>query len=90
LPTLGCCSEKTPDSGPQNGRLFVNITLTVPDISCDHCKTTIEGAISQLTGVDSVTVDVEGRTVALDFDEDDVTLPEIVAALDDVGYEVSP
>jgi copper ion binding protein len=68
----------------------VNITLTVPDISCDHCKTTIEGAISQLTGVDSVTVDVEGRTVALDFDEDDVTLPEIVAALDEVGYEVSP
>jgi copper chaperone CopZ len=43
-----------------------------------------------LTGVDSVTVDVEGRTVALDFDEDDVTLPEIVAALDEVGYEVSP
>jgi copper ion binding protein len=68
----------------------VNITLTVPDISCDHCKTTIEGAISQLTGVDSVKVDVEGRTVALDFDEDDVTLPEIVAALDEVGYEVSP
>jgi copper ion binding protein len=68
----------------------VNITLTVPDISCDHCKTTIEGAISQLTGVDSVTVDVEERTVALDFDEDDVTLPEIVAALDEVGYEVSP
>jgi copper ion binding protein len=68
----------------------VNITLTVPDISCDHCKTTIEGAISQLTGVDSVKVDVEGRTVALDFDEEDVTLPEIVAALDEVGYEVSP
>ena len=66
----------------------MNTTLNVPDISCDHCKDTIEGAVGQLEGVETVQVDVEQRTVAVAFDETEISLPQIVAAIDEVGYEV--
>ena len=67
----------------------MNTTLNVPDISCNHCKDTIEGAVGQLEGIETVQVDVEQRTVAVAFDETEISLPQIVAALDEAGYEVA-
>ncbi len=40
------------------------ITLSVPDISCAHCKSSIEGAVSKLDSVDRVDVSIDARTVA--------------------------
>lgn len=62
--------------------------LTVPDISCGHCKASIEGAVGALSGVESVTVDIEPQTVSLSFDDGRVDLAEIKAAIEAVGYEV--
>jgi copper chaperone len=67
----------------------VNTTLNVPGISCDHCKSTIQGAVGQLEGIETVQVDIEQRTVAVVFDDAEVSLPQIVAALDEAGYEVA-
>jgi copper chaperone len=67
----------------------VNTTLTVPDISCNHCKDTIEGAVGQLEGIETVQVDVAQRTVAVAFDETEISLPQIVATIDEAGYEVA-
>ena len=33
-------------------------TLSVPDISCDHCQRTIEAALGRLPGVHTAAVDV--------------------------------
>lgn len=63
-------------------------TLNVPDISCGHCKSSIEGAVTGLPGVNSVVVDIEGKTVALDLTESAV-VTEIVEAIEDQGYEVA-
>jgi copper chaperone len=65
------------------------VILNVPAISCEHCKTTIEGAVNQLDGVSKAEVDIDRRTVVVDFDENQVTLQEIVDAMDEVGYEVA-
>lgn len=62
--------------------------LSVPDISCEHCKTSIEGAVGGLDGVRSVTVAIEPKTVAVDFDETATDLTEITAAIEAVGYEI--
>lgn len=67
----------------------MNTTLNVPGISCDHCKDTIEGAVGQLEGIETVQVDIEHRTVAVAFDDTEISLPQIVAALDEAGYEVA-
>lgn len=63
-------------------------TLTVPEIHCGHCKQSIEGAVGDLAGVESVTVDIEPRTVSLVFDDQTVGLSEIKAAIEAAGYEV--
>jgi len=64
-------------------------TLSVPDISCGHCKTSIEGAVGPLDGVDLVDVAIDERTVAVGYDGTDETLAAIVAAIEGQGYEVT-
>lgn len=63
-------------------------TLDVPDISCGHCKMSIEAAVGDLAGVEKVEVAVEEKTVDLSFD-DSVTLDQIIAAIEEQGYDVS-
>ena len=62
-------------------------TLNVPEIHCGHCKMSVEGALDLLDGVDSATVDVPTATVRVTF-EPPVTLDDVVAAIEDQGYEV--
>lgn len=64
-------------------------TLSVPDISCGHCKTSIEGAVSELDGVDKVEVNIDARTVDIAFDDDTVARDAIVGAIEEQGYEVA-
>lgn len=61
-------------------------TYSVPGISCGHCKSAIEGEVGQLDGVQTVNVDVDSKTVAV---EGDATDEAIAAAIDEAGYEVA-
>jgi copper chaperone len=62
-------------------------TISVPEIHCDHCKMSIEGAVGALEGVAKAEVDVPSATVAVSFDAP-TSLEAIVAAIEDQGYEV--
>jgi copper chaperone len=64
-------------------------TLSVPDISCGHCKSSIEGAVGPLDGVELVEVAIDERTVAVDFDGTDGTYSAIIDAIEGQGYEVA-
>jgi copper chaperone len=64
------------------------IKLDVPDISCDHCKMSIEGAVGKLAGVTTVAVSVDDRTVDVSF-ADSLTQADIVSAIEEQGYEVA-
>jgi copper chaperone len=66
---------------------MTEITLSVPEIHCNHCKMAIEGAVGPLPGVARATVDVPSATVALSF-QGPATLPQIVAAIEGQGYAV--
>ena len=68
---------------------MTQITLSVPDISCNHCKMSIEGAVGPLDGVAKAEVNIEGRSVDVEYDPDTVDLDAIVAAIDEQGYEVA-
>ena len=68
---------------------MTQITLNVPDISCNHCKMSIEGAVNALSGIESAVVDIEGRSVAVSFDDSAQNLDAIVTAIEEQGYEVA-
>jgi copper chaperone len=64
-------------------------TLSVPEISCEHCVKTINGALSDLPGVEAVATDIPTKTVTLRYDPSQVTLETVEATLDEEGYTVA-
>jgi copper chaperone len=64
------------------------LTVFVPEIHCDHCKHSIEGALAPLPGVRWARVDVEERTVTVALDGSGVDRSLLVAAIEEQGYEV--
>ncbi len=61
-------------------------TYSVPDISCGHCKSAIEGEVGALDDVTSVNVDIDARTVTVDGSVSDA---DVHAAIEEAGYEVA-
>ena len=60
-------------------------TWTVPDISCQHCVDAITAEVTKVGGVSGVRIDLDAKTVAVDGGDDG----EIVAAIDEAGYDVA-
>jgi copper chaperone len=63
-------------------------TISVPEIHCDHCKTSIEGALASIGGVQGAAVDIPARTVTVTYDEASVDRGDLVEAIEQQGYEV--
>ena len=61
--------------------------FTIPEISCGHCKETIESIVSSLDNVETVNVDIDQKSVAVNSSSDlDLTL--VSRMLDEQGYTV--
>lgn len=69
--------------------MTTRITLDVPDISCGHCKSAIEGALAPMDGIDSAEVAIDARTVDVAYDDGAVGLEAIITAIEDQGYDVA-
>ena len=82
-------SGTRPASQQRKAEPMTQITLSVPDISCGHCKSSIEGAVAPLEGVDTAVVAIDDRNVAIAYDGSEATMDAIVAAIDEQGYEVA-
>lgn len=65
------------------------VTLTAPDISCEHCQRTIEQEVGSLNGVQSVSVDVPTQQVNVTYDPAHTSRDQIVAKLDEEGYPIA-
>ena len=68
---------------------MTKITLSVPDISCDHCKQSIQGAVGKLEGVNTVNVHIDPRTVDVEFDDNRVNRESIVKSIEGQGFPVA-
>jgi copper chaperone len=65
------------------------VTLYVEGMSCSHCVNSIEGNVSQMSGVESVKVHLADGKVDVTFDSNEVSLKEIANGIEDQGYEVT-
>ncbi|MCL4434663.1 MAG: cation transporter [Actinobacteria bacterium] len=64
------------------------IEISVPGISCAHCKSSIEGALRPVAGVDQAVVDVSTKTVAVSYGSP-ATLDAITEVIENQGYDVA-
>ena len=64
-------------------------TLSVPDISCEHCERTITEALSPVDGVRSVKVDIPAKAVIVDYDDATVGVERFKELLKDEDYPVA-
>jgi copper chaperone len=60
----------------------------VPEVHCDHCKTSLEGAVGDLQGVSRVEVSVPDATIEVSFEENAVDLDTIKKTIEEQGYAV--
>jgi len=68
--------------------MTTDTTLQVPEVHCDHCKTSLEGAVGDLAGVSRVEVSVPDATIDVSFDESSVDLDAIKKTIEEQGYAV--
>lgn len=64
------------------------VNLQVEGMSCGHCVKAVEGSVGELAGVSTVKVDLENKSVAVEFDASKVSLDTIKETIDDQGYDV--
>ena len=65
----------------------MTIRFTVPEISCDHCKSTIIDTLSTVEVIELVEVSVETKDVTLKSSEE-IDLDLVKSLLDKQGYTV--
>lgn len=70
------------------GGEIVRKQFNVPGMSCQHCVMAITNSLKQLKGVNDVTVDLDKKTVDVEYDENTVTESAMINAIEEVGYDV--
>lgn len=66
------------------------VTLNVEGMSCQHCENRVKKAVSGLTGVTGVEVDLKKNTVTVEYDPAGASEQDLRNAIEDQGYEVLP
>ena len=61
-------------------------TYSVDGMSCEHCVHAITSEVTQVTGIETVTVDLDAKAVTVNGDPIDDAA--IRAAIDEAGYTV--
>ena len=65
----------------------MNVVFTVPEISCGHCKGTIESTLNNVESIESVSVDIEKKSVEV-ISSSDLDMMNVSQLLDEQGYTV--
>jgi copper chaperone CopZ len=67
---------------------MANTVLNVPDISCEHCERAITSALTPISGVRTVRVDIPGKQVHVVFDDAQVSIDQMKNVLEEEDYPV--
>ena len=65
-------------------------TFRVPDMECTNCAMHLEGLEDELPGVKRITASYRKQTMEVDFDESRVSIDQIIAAANAIGYHPEP
>ncbi|CAM4108477.1 copper ion binding protein [Paenibacillus alkaliterrae] len=65
---------------------MANTVMKVEGMTCGHCVSAVEKAVSDAGA--SGKVDLAGKKVTVEYDEAKVTIEAVKAAIEDQGYDV--
>lgn len=63
-------------------------TLKVEGMTCNHCKAAVEGALTQLDGVESAIVSLQDHRVDVIYN-DKISKQAMIEAIEEQGYDVN-
>ena len=67
---------------------MITAKLNVEGMSCEHCVKAVTNAVNTLPSVSGVDVDLSTKTVTFEHDPEKTTIENIIAAIEDQGYDV--
>jgi len=62
--------------------------IKVEGMSCEHCVKAVTNAVNSVTGIGSVSVDLDAKTVTVEYDAAKTSLESIKMEIEDQGYDV--
>lgn len=63
--------------------------INIDGMTCGGCVKSVDSALTQLDGVQSVEVDLEGNKAAVTYDSSAVAVDAIVEAIEDAGFDAA-
>ena len=63
-------------------------TIKVEGMTCQHCVETITDALNNITGLNTVNVDLVKKEVSVKFNENETELKKISDKIIEVGFEL--
>jgi len=66
--------------------MMANAKLRVTGMTCGHCQAKVEKALKGISGVYTAVVDLPDGEAEIDFDDDSVTIDQLVKAIGRAGY----
>ncbi|MCT4775836.1 MULTISPECIES: copper chaperone CopZ [Exiguobacterium] len=63
-------------------------TLKVEGMTCNHCKAAVEGALTELDGVESAIVSLQDHRVDV-IHNDKISKRAMIEAIEEQGYDVN-
>lgn len=58
-------------------------TLSIPDMTCGHCRASVTDALSRLQGISAVDVDLSAKTARI---SGSAPVADMLRALDAIGF----
>jgi copper chaperone CopZ len=66
------------------------VKILVEGMTCGNCARTVERKLSTRPGVTKAQVDLAGGLATVEFDANRTKLPDLVNAIQQLGYRVRP
>ena len=63
--------------------------INIDGMTCGGCVKSVDSALTQLDGVQSVEVDLEGNKASVAYDSSAVAVDAIVEAIEEAGFDAA-
>jgi len=85
FPSLNFRTNSVASDSP--GSQLTEATIPVEGMTCTSCNVAVETAVKKLAGIHSIEADFKGKSAVVIYDEQKVSLIEITAAINKLGYK---